>query len=466
MTRRTLNTIFCLALFGLFYVLPRPVDLTPDAWHLTGLFLGTILGLMLEPLPGGAVVLVSVTVAAGLKIIPLKIALEGYAESTVWLVLAAYFISRSLINTGLAKRIALQFVWAFGQSSLGVCYALSFSDLVLATIIPSIAARSGGVILPIARSISELYGSTPGATATRLGAFLMLGVYQAICVGAAMFLTGQASNPLVAKFAAVYGFRMDWASWLMAGSVPGLLSMFLVPWIVYRVDPPEVKRTPEARTFASEKLAELGPMSTNERIMAAVFALVCGGWITSGWTGLDITLVALMGAVALLITGVLSWEDIKTEKSAWDIFLWYGGLYMLGKALNDMNVTKWLATSVAGHLAGAPWQLLLAALLLFYFYAHYGFASITAHVLAMYPAFLALLHAQGAPIGLAAFSFAAFSNLSAGLTHYGTTPGPMFFSHGYVPMKTWWRVGLLVSFANILVWSIVGGTWWKVLGIW
>ena len=92
-------------------------------------------------------------------------ALSGYSDPTVWLVMAAFFISRALINTGLARRIALFFVKLFGKSSLGVCYALAMSDMVLATIIPSNGARSGGVVLPIVRSIAELYGSQPGPTA-------------------------------------------------------------------------------------------------------------------------------------------------------------------------------------------------------------------------------------------------------------------------------------------------------------
>ena len=64
--------------------------------------------------------------------------------------MAAFFISRALINTGLARRIALFFVRMFGKSSLGVSYALALSDIVLAGVIPSNGARSGGVILPIA----------------------------------------------------------------------------------------------------------------------------------------------------------------------------------------------------------------------------------------------------------------------------------------------------------------------------
>jgi divalent anion:Na+ symporter, DASS family len=458
------------ALVALYLVvtllLPKPEGVSEAGWRLAGLFLATVAGLIIQPLPGGALVLLAVTLAPLLTDLKLQDALAGYADATVWLVMAAFFISRSLLNTGLARRIALLFVRAFGKSSLGVCYALSLSDMVLASIIPSNGARSGGVILPIVRSISELYGSMPGETARRLGLFLMVAVYQCVVVSSAMFYTGQASNPLAAKMAGDFGFEVTWAGWFVAGLVPGLLSIAIVPLVVYRMTKPEITRTPEAAAFASSELEKMGGLKGEEKILTLVFVAVCGLWITSGWHGLDITITALCGSMALLLTGVLKWEDVLRERAAWDIFLWYGGLLRLGKALNDEGVTRAFAKAVGDTFADLSWMALLLVALLIYFYAHYAFASITAHVLSMYPAFLALLAAKGAPLGLVVFSFAAFANLSAGLTNYGTTPAPMFFGHGYVSLREWWKVGAVVSVVNIAIWLTAGFAWWKLLGLW
>lgn len=457
-------------LLGLYFtvtvIVPRPASVTAEGWRLFGLFFATVAGLILQPIAGGVLVLMAVTLAPLLGGVTLSTALGGYADSTVWLVMAAFFISRALLNTGLARRIALLFVRAFGRSSLGICYALALSDGSLASIIPSNAARSGGVTLPIIRSIAELYGSYPGETARRLGAYLMAAVYQCVCTSSAMFFTGQASNPLAAQIAAGYGYKVTWLGWFVAGLVPGLLSMALGPWVVMRLFPPEVRKTPEAAQYAASELKKMGPLNRGERILAAVFAAVCGLWVTSGWTGLDITITALCGSMALLLSGVLSYDDVIKEKTAWDIFLWYGGLLQLAKCLNDAGVMKAFAAGVGAMLHGMSWLPLLLIALTIYFYAHYAFASITAHLLAMYPAFLALLAAQGAPLALVVFSFACFANLSAGLTHYGTTPAPMFFSHGYVSMKDWWRVGAVIGTLNFLIWATVGFGWWKLLGFW
>jgi DASS family divalent anion:Na+ symporter len=259
---------------------------------------------------------------------------------------------------------------------------------------------------------------------------------------------------------------VTWTSWFLAGIVPGLCSLAVIPWVVMRLNPPEIRHTPEASAFAGRELLSMGPLSRNEWILAVIFVGVCGMWVTSGVNGIDITITALFGSVALLLTGVLTWEEVKNERAAWDIFIWYGGLLMLGKALNDAGITTEFAKLVGGAFGGTGWPLLFVSALLIYFYAHYGFASITAHILAMFPPFLAVLLAKGAPPGLQVFAFACFANLSAGLTNYGTTPSPMFFAHEYVSLKTWWRIGFIISILNILIWGTVGFGWWKLIGIW
>jgi DASS family divalent anion:Na+ symporter len=448
------------------YLIPKPETVKPEGWRLTGIFIATIAGCIIQPIPGGALVLLAVTLAAIIGGLTVEQALAGYADKSVWLVMAAFFISRSLINTGLARRIALFFVRMFGKSSLGVSYALSLSDLILAGVIPSNGARSGGVILPIVRSIAELYGSTPGATAAVLGSFLMTAVYQSICVTSAMFYTGQASNPLAARIAAGFGYQVTWASWIEAAILPGLVSMLVVPWVVMKLNPPTVLHTPEASAFAARELKAMGPLRHDERILGIVFILVCAFWVTSSWTHIDVTVTALVGGITLIVTGVLNWEDVKGERTGWDIFVWYGGLLRLGSAINEAGVTKALAEGVGHVFRGYGWMGLFAIALIIYFYAHYAFASITTHMLAMFPAFLAVLLAKGGPPGLMVYGFACFANLSAGLTNYGTTPSPMFFAQGYVPLQKWWQVGLLVSLVNVTIWSVVGFSWWKFLKIW
>jgi divalent anion:Na+ symporter, DASS family len=448
-------------------LIPVPPGITPQSWRLLAIFAATITGSIVRPIPGAAVVLLGVTALPIFKVLTINEALTGYADPVVWLVLAAFFISRGMIKTGLGRRIAFLFIKAIGRHSLGLSYALGATEMVLATVIPSTGARSGGIIFPIAKSLAEAYESRPGPTANRLGAFLMASVYQCNVIVCAMFLTGQASNPIIARFAKeVTGIEITYARWAIAAIVPALLSLLLVPWVLYRVFPPEIKHTPAASELASQELTEMGRMKWSEWLMLLVFALVAILWMTSKIHGIDYAAVALLGISVLLITGVLDWEDLITEKSAWSVFIWYGGLIRMAEALGQTGITKRFAEASASLTTGWKWWLALASLLLIYFYAHYVFASITAHVTAMYTPFLIVILAAGAPPYLAVLSMAYFSNLGASLTHYGTTPAPIYFGAGYTTQRTWWWLGLITSLITIAVWSLIGFTWWKILRLW
>jgi DASS family divalent anion:Na+ symporter len=446
------------------YLIPVPSGITPESWRLLAIFAATITGSIVRPIPGAAMVLLGVTALPVFRVLEINDALKGYADPFVWLVLAAFFISRGMIKTGLGRRIAFLFIKAIGKHSLGLAYALGSTEMVLATVIPSTGARSGGIIFPIAKSLAEAYESRPGPTARRLGAFLMASVYQCNVIVCAMFLTGQASNPIIARFVLqVTSIDITYARWAIAALVPGILSLLLVPLVLYRVFPPQVKHTPAASELASTELRAMGSMSWAERLMLVVFLLVAILWIMNK---LHAATVALLGISVLLITGVLDWEDIIKEKAAWGVFIWYGGLVRMAEALGQTGITQRFAEASASLTAGWNWWLALALLLLIYFYAHYVFASITAHVTAMFTPFLIVILAAGAPPYLAVLSLAYFSNLAASLTHYGTTPAPIYFGAGYTSQRTWWTLGLIASLITISVWSVVGFTWWKILRLW
>lgn len=451
---------------ALVLLVPSPAAVTPQGWRTFAIFASVIAGMAIEPMPGAALVVLGLT-AMSANGVPMREALGGFAEPSVWLVLASMLMARAILDSGLARRIALLFIRRFGQSSLGVAYALVMTDVTLATGVPSITARSAGMVLPIGRSIAELFGSTPGPTAPRLGRFLLAAMYQGSAVACAMFLTGQASNVLAAGLAAKLAkVDVTWSGWLVAAIVPGLASCLVVPWVVYQVVRPEITRTPEAAAFAARELIVLGRIGRREGITLAVFCSVGLLWLTTGFHRLDVTFVALLGLGVMLVTGTLQWEGIVAERTAWDVFIWYGGLLKMGELLNATGVPTAFATGVGAMLGGLGWFPVLVLVLLVYFWTHYAFASITSHMLALFPPFATLLIGVGVPPTLAVYSLMCLTNLPAGLTHYGTTTGPILFSQGYVTLREWWTTGAIVGAVNVTIWLTIGLAWWRVLGFW
>ncbi|MBK9153238.1 MAG: DASS family sodium-coupled anion symporter [Chloracidobacterium sp.] len=435
---------------------------------LLSIFIATIVGSIVQPLTGSAMVFLGVIAVALTGAVPIDRALTGYADKFVWLVLAAFFISRAMIKTGLGHRIALMFIRMIGRKTLGLGYSLVFTDFILASFIPSTGARSGGIILPIARSVTETYDSRPDdGTAGRLGTFLMTMLYQCEVVLCATFLTGQASNIIIRRLTAENTeIDLTYSIWFVSAIVPALISLIVVPVMIYKFFPPEITETPNAVAFARDELEKQGPLQINEKILLFVFVAVVILWITAFWHGIDSTVVAFVGIATLLVTRVLEWRDLIDETHAWEVFIWYGGLVMMASELGKTNIPSIFASSVSGFTGGWSWPVALAILALVFFFAHYGFASITAHVMAMFVPFLLVTVAVGAPAGLTVLLLTYFANLSAGLTHYGTTPAPIYFGLGYVTQRRWWTVGLIAAIINILIWGIVGPAWWKLLGWW
>lgn len=451
----------------LVWSFPLPDGVKPGDWIILSVFIATIAGLILHPLPIGAMVLLGLLTMVFAGAIPIETALKGFGNHTVWLVLAACMMVRAMITTGLGKRIALLFVRYLGQYSIGLSYALVFTDFLLAGVIPSNGARMGGIIFPVASSLAQTMDSYPGNSARRLGAYLMFVIYQCGVVSCAMFITGQASNLLIAGFIkSELHIQITYGSWLLYSVLPGLICLATIPLILYKLYPPEIKQTPAAAAFASAQLTEMGPAKKGEWILMGVLIMLAGLWIGGTFLKIDPSTVALLGICILLLTGVLQWDDILGEKPAWDVFFWYGGLIAMAGALNDSGLTKLFASYAASMTHGWSWLAALILLLLVYFYTHYGFASITAHATAMFTPFALVALATGAPVYLVILPLMYFSNLNAGLTHYGTTPAPIYFGSGYISQSDWWRLGFILSIYNILVWALFGAMWWHLLGLW
>lgn len=448
------------------WLLPH-AGFTAQPWGLLCLFAATVAGLITRPLPAGALLVVVIAIAAVLGLITIQDALSGFSNATIWMIVVAFMFARGFLQTHLGERIAYTIVQRIGGSPLRLGYAIVLSNLVMAPMTPSNTARAGGILFPVTVNVARAFGSAPGPTASRMGAFLMQTLYHGDLVVSAMFLTATAPNPLVVELTRqASGVAITWTMWTYAAAAPGVVSVVLVPYLVYRLCPPAVHDTVAAQALAAERLRAMGPMTRDQRAMIVIFTGVLSLWLTAELHGQSATTVALLGLAALLLTRVLAWQDILDEKGAWDALIWFGGLIMLAGQLEKSGLPRAFATSAASLVGGWSWLWALVVLLVVYLYAHYAFASLVAHVTAMFPAFFAVAVGLGAPPLLAALAYGFFSSLNAATTHYGTGPAPIIFGAGYLSQAAWWRIGFVISLAHLAVWLPVGFLWWKMIGLW
>ena len=442
-------------------LLPAPQGLNLTAWYFFAIFSAVILGLILEPLPAAAVGFIGVFLVAVLGLAGpkpadnIRWALSGFSNTTVWLIFGAFMFAMGYDKTGLGRRIALILVKKLGRKTLGLGYAITFSDLILAPFTPSNTARSGGTIFPIIRNLPGLYGSSPGETSRKIGAYIMWTAFAATCVTSSMFITSLAPNLLALDLVSkTVKISISWTEWFVGFLPVGIILILILPYLVYKIYPPETKSSEEIPSWASQELDKLGKFSRKELVMALLAVLALALWIFGG-NFIDATTVAGFVISLMIITGTVTWDDILANKQAWNVLVWFATLVALADGLNKVGFVTWFAKSMAALLTGMSPIVVMVVLVVIFFIIHYMFASLTAHTTAILPVMLAV----GAAIpGLPVKTFALLLCYSLGImgviTPYATGPGPVYYGSGYISRKDFWTLGLI--FGTIFLVALIG----------
>jgi L-tartrate/succinate antiporter len=460
-------------------VIPAPEGLAQFAWYFFAIFAGVIVGLMLEPLPGAAIGLIGVVLVTllapyvlfapaelakpGFKAANASLtwALSGFANTTVWLIFAAFMFALGYEKTGLGRRIALALVKLMGKRTLTLGYAVTLADTLLAPFTPSNTARSGGTVFPVIRNLPALYQSEPNdPSSRRIGGYLMWVAIAATCITSSMFVTALAPNLLaiemVNKTAKV---AISWTDWFVAFAPVGIVLLLVLPLVVYFVYPPQIKSGDEVPNWAKAELTKLGGLTLREVELGVLVLLALALWIFGG-DYINATTVAI-GVIALMvILRVVSWDDILANKQAWNTLVWFATLVALADGLNRVGFVKWFADTVGAHMTGFSPTMAMLLLVAVFFFTHYLFASITAHVTAMLPVMLAVgMGVPGMDVRLFAMLLMFTLGIMGILTPYATGPSPVYYGSGYIPTRDYWRLGAIFGVLFIAALLLIGVPW-------
>ncbi|MDP4026868.1 anion permease [Methylobacterium sp. NEAU 140] len=460
----------------LIAIVPAPGGLAPHAWYFFAIFTGVIVGLMVEPIPGPAISLIGVTVATVLApwvlYSPAELAkpgfnavnaaltwgLSGFGNATVWLIFGAFMFALGYEKTGLGRRIALILVRAMGRRTLTLGYAVTLADTLLAPFTPSTTARSAGTIFPIVRNLPPLYDSRPNdPSARKIGSYLMWTALAATCINSSMFLTGMAPNLLAVEIVKKTAkLDISWMDWFSAFAPVGVLLLLALPLLVYVLYPPVIKAGTEVPAWAERELATMGGLSRREIVLAVLVLLALALWIFGG-DYVNATTAALLVVSLMLLTRIVTWDDILGNKQAWSTLVWFATLIALADGLNRTGFVTWFAQSVAAHMGGFSPITAMIVLVCVYFGSHYLFASITAHTTAMLPVMLAVGAAvPGMPMLVLSQMLVLSGGIMSVLTPYAGGPNPVYYGSGYLPAKDFWRLGAIFGAVFFGLWLVLG----------
>ena len=466
-----LGILFAIA--AVVWFIPAPKGLSVKAWHLFAIYLSAIVGLVIRPF-SEPVIMISAIAFSSLLLDNTKDVLSGYASTTTWMVYAAFALSAAFVSTGLGKRIAYLLIDKMGSTTLGLGYVTALLDGVISPATPSNTARAAGIVYPIMNSVSLALGSEPGKTPEKAGAYLAVNTYMVTKVTSFMFLTGMGGNALAAAFMGdIAGVRLDWMTWAKGLVAPGLLLLLITPYLVYLLEKPTVKHV-DNKKIAAEGLAALGPITTKEKLLLTIFVLALCGWALPSLLQqllgvkikIDETAVAVGAMAGLLLTGVLTWDDLLKSKGGWNTLVWFGGIIGLSSALTKLKFFEWLGKVMQANInfgdnaTIALWILVFVSVIV-----RYLFASGSAYIAALIPVLLMLGKVAGVNPVAMCLALAAANSYGGALTHYGGAAAPVIFGAGYNTTQKWWLVGGVFAAVCYVVLMTAGMAWWKMVGL-
>ncbi len=481
--------LFAPLLFGLVvYLLPRlwgleaPTGCSANAWLYLSIFMGLIVGLILEPIPPAFIGVIAVVVAVVFRLGPkgsgaddanitaaaaINWGLSGFSNAVVWLIFAAFTIGLGFSKTGLGERIALYLVSKLGKSTLGLGYAIAIVDLILAPFIPSNAARSGGSVYPVVANIAPMFESYPDKNPRKIGAYLVWVGLASACVSSSIFLTGQAPNPLALTQIQKGGAQVvGWFDWFLAFLPVGAILFIITPILAYIIYPPEVKGSKEVLAWAKEKYAALGQITKPQMYMIIIALIGLILWIGGSFFpknaiyNLNATTTALLMIVLMVAAKVITWQDFLGNKPAWNTLVWFGTLVAMAGGLNNVGFITWLAQFFDGMFVDVSPIFAIIALILVFSWLRYFFASGTAYVTAVMLIFVTIVQAvPNIDVNQTLLLLILPMGFMGIITPYGTGCSPLWFGSHYIKGPQFFLLGGIFAVIYMIIYLVVGIPW-------
>jgi len=456
---KRLARAIAIAVALVIWFIPPPGKLSADAWHLFAIFAATILSVVIGAFPILTASVLAIAAAVLTGTLEPAAAYAGFANPTIVLIIMAFLVARAVVKSGLGQRLGYRAISLFGKTTLGLSYSIFAVDAIISPAFPSNTARSG-VLFPLVFSMTEAAGATPDREdRRRLGKFLMFSGMASLSLSSALWLTAMAGNPLGAEIAKDKGVSINFGSWLLAACVPVILAMLLVPLLLYKVIKPEVTKMPNAPAEAKQSLAEMGPLTRDQKVVGVTFLGMVILWGLSSTFGIDSTAVAFLGLGVMLATGVLTLGDIAKEGDVLATFIWFASLFTMSSQLNELGFMEFLGERLVMRLGGLPVALAAILLIVAYVALHYLFVSQTAHLLALFGVFLGVGVKLGVSAPLLAFQLLFATNYFAAITPQASSANLLFVSSGYLSQGDLYKLGAMHTAFCVVLFLLVGTPW-------
>lgn len=450
--------------------LPRPEELTPQAWLVVSLVALMVTWWVSEAIPIAATALLPLVFLPVAGISDIGAAAAPYADRTIMLLLGGFIIAKSVERWDLHERIALNIVARVGASPRALVGGFMAASAAISMWISNTATTM--MLVPIALSVSAAM-TLKGERGGPFTVALILGVAYSASIGGLGTLIGSPTNIIVvSNLETLLGVTITFPQWMMLGT-PVVLVMIPCTWFVLTRMGGDLRKGLDGEKTGTEiiaaRRAALGRITAPELRVAIVFAVVAFCWIfrdallvnidiggLKPFAGLTDHVIAIAGAVALFMipsgskkekgSALLDWRT--AEQIPWGALILFGGGISMATAVSGTGLAEWLGQTMMGVTALPPLVIVLAITTFVIFATE--LTSNVATATTVMPIVAALAVASGIdPVILAAPVAMAAS--CAFMLPVGTAPNAIVYATGHVSIPQMARMGLAINILGITI---------------
>mgnify|MGYP001105424204 CR=1 FL=1 len=447
------------ALFLIVILIPTPEGLSRDAHLMFGVLAFAASIFLLQPIPLGLSGILVLIMPMVLGVSTAGKVFSTFGNSAVFFLIGAFIMAASIERTSLHKRVSLQFLKLSGRSPKLFVLSTMLTGATLSMLMP----EHGVIVLIIPILMFIMVGMGLSGFESNFAKSVMIGAAYGCSIGSIVTPLGGARNPLTIAFLDSQGLEVSFLNWMVISAPVAVVSLFLVWLLLIRFFPPEMDSLETGQSLIRDEVGKLKrPTRYNISIIAVLGLSILSWMILPHFFGVNISLIALIGGIAMFVVGGLKWEDVES-RIPWGIILLYGGAISMGVHLADTGGAEWIADKMLSLTGGS-------ALLSIIFIV--ALTKLLTEVMSNTAAVSILLpigYGIALGTGLPPIMTCMLVGLSGGLAFMFliSTPGNLIsYSAGYFTQKDLFKVGIAANLITIIVVVIMAYTYWKIIGVW
>lgn len=336
---------------------------------------------MWEKIPLG---LTSMIVCVGLVVtgvLEWQTAFAGFIDSNVILFVAMFIVGGALFETGMANKIG-GIVTHFAKTERQLIVAI----MVIVGVMSGFLSNTGtaAILIPVVIGIAAKSGYSRSR--------LLMPLVFAAAMGGNLTLIGAPGNMIAQSGMEGIGLKFGFFDYAKVGVPILIVGIIYFAFIGYKFLPN--KEGSDEGIFDESKDFSHVP-KWKQYLSLVILLLTLVGMIFEEQLGIKLCVIGCMGALALMITGVISEKDALASIDLKTIFL-FGGTLSLAAALEQTGAGELIAEKVIGMIGDNPSPYVLTFVIFMLCCVMTNFMSNTATTALMVPIGISIAQGMGA----------------------------------------------------------------------